>query len=190
MSPIAIAVPSSFLLFLLIRHPLIDIKPTIWLKPNVCARVCFQHVCRHFSPTNTHITCSEVIKASQTVVVVEGAVHQSSLCRHEVIIRTVAPSRLPTLSLMSAGSHTTKNSNLVIMNRVHSVTVFGHTSAIRPDDGKGDERLCLFPFCPRWEAAPLICFQRTLRLPLPYYYIVSGTCPADRCSPQLFTTSA
>lgn len=48
-------------------------------------------------------------------------VHQSSLCRHEVIIHTVAQSRLPTLSLMSAGSYRTKNSNLAIMNRLHSV---------------------------------------------------------------------
>lgn len=125
-------------------------------------------------------------------------VHQSSLCRHELIIRTVAQSRLPTLSLMSAGSYRTKNSNLVIMNRVHSVTVSSHTRSVRRADGKGDG--LLFFFClsslssctPRLrrEVALLICFQRTLQLVLPYYYIVSGTCLADRCSFQLFTTSA
>lgn len=36
------------------------------------------------------------------------------------------------------------NSNLVIMNRVRSVTVFSHTSATRHADGKGDELLYSF----------------------------------------------
>ena len=36
------------------------------------------------------------------------------------------------------------NSNLVIMNRVASVTVFSHTSTTRRADGKGDELLFNF----------------------------------------------
>lgn len=36
------------------------------------------------------------------------------------------------------------NSNLVIMNRVRSVTVFSHTSTARHADGKGDELLFSF----------------------------------------------
>lgn len=97
-------------------------------------------VCRHF--LHKHIHRHAQIPSLRSLKHHSGeTVHQSSLCRHEVIIRTVAQSRLPTLSLMSTGSHRTMNTNLVIMNRVHSVTVFSHTSAIRHADGKGDELL-------------------------------------------------
>lgn len=86
------------------------------------------------------------------------------------------------------------NSNLVIMN---SVTVFSHSSATRHADGEGDEllfsfylfSLSSFALCLQREVALFICFQGTLQLALPYYYTVSSTCLADRCSSQLFTAS-
>lgn len=157
MSLIAIAVPSSFPLFLLIRRPL-DWHRACWSAEVRC-------VCARARVPSLH-------KSSDTAPRSPRQSNGASAFTLSLWANYLPPCQMEqwtATSWLGGG-------------RV------GVASRKRP------RAACftLSVFCPLFasgEKWPLIRFQRTLQLPPPYYYIVRGTCSADRCASALFTTS-